>query len=410
VPDEIQEKASEGKKMKYRLIFFCFIFLFTVIGGIMLPAQGIASEPVVIGISQWKEFPYADMMKNSFEMALEEINKGGGIKGRPLKLMYADDQGQRGAGEKTLREFRKNGTVMAVGGYSSNNTIYTARAADKADIPFLICTAADDRITQRKWENVFRLNPPASDYTKGLEDFFLSKVKPRSLAIIYENSPYGTGSALRMMWFCREQGIEIRKIIPYHKERMVSSYLEKLVEPLKANPPDVIYMVSYLRDGVELVKKIRNLKINTLLCGGAGGFTHQKFLAAAGEAGENLLTATLWFHELKYPGTKEYYEQYVKTHSAVPDYHGAEAYSALLVAADALGRAKSHSPGDIRAALRDTDMNTPFGPVKFASYKKFSRQNRLPTAVLQIINGKFESIWPGEMATSAFVAPSGWRR
>ena len=146
-----------------------------------------------------------------------------------------------------------------------------------------------------------------------------------------------------------------------------------------------------------------------MLCGGAGGFTHQKFINKAGEFANNLLTATLWTHQLRYPGTKEYYNQYIKKYSIPPDYHGAEAYSALLVVADALKRAESFSPESIRAALDKTDTITPFGPVKFKSYGKFERQNSLPTQVLQIVNGKFECVWPEDLATAKFLPPPAWR-
>jgi branched-chain amino acid transport system substrate-binding protein len=84
------------------------------------------------------------------------------------------------------------------------------RIADKLDRPLLVCTAADDRITQRKWKNVYRLNPPAKEYTRGLEDFFLNKIKPKSMAIVYENSPYGTSGAINMMWFCRVRKQSLR--------------------------------------------------------------------------------------------------------------------------------------------------------------------------------------------------------
>jgi branched-chain amino acid transport system substrate-binding protein len=49
---------------------------------------------------------------------------------------------------------------------------------------------------------------------------------------------------------------------------------------------------------------------------------------------------------------------------------------------------------------------TPFGPVKFISYENFERQNSLPTQVLQIIDGKFECVWPQELATANFSTPS----
>jgi branched-chain amino acid transport system substrate-binding protein len=169
-------------------------------------------------------------------------------------------------------------------------------------------------------------------------------------------------------------------------------------------------MVSYLNDAALLTKTIKESKINSLLVGGAGGFTSEKFINKAGDDANNLLTATLWTPQLGYPGTKEYYNQYIKTYSISPDYHGAEAYSALLAAADALKRAESFSPESIRSALDSTDMVTPFGPVNYKSYKKYERQNSLPTQVLQIIDGKFECVWPEMLATTRFIPPVDWRR
>ena len=396
-------------KPRFKLLF-CLVSVSVISANLALPATVSATEPLVVGVPHSEAYTYANMMKNSFEMALETINKEGGIKGRPLNLVYANDQGRRKSGEQAIQDLvEKNGACLLVGAYQSSNTIFMARMADKLDRPLLVCTAADDRITQRKWKNVYRLNPPAKGYTNGLEDFFLNKIKPKSMAIVYENSPYGTSGAMRMMWFCRENDIEITAIMPYHKERAKEEsigavYFQRVIAPLKENPPDVIYMVSYLKDGALLVKNIRDAKINSLLCGGAGGFTSQKFITTASDSANHLLTATLWTPQLQYPGTKEYYDQYAKKYGTPPDYHGAEAYSALLVAADVLKRAESYRPASIRAALDKTDMMTPFGPVKFTSYEKFERQNSLPTQVLQIINGKFECVWPQKLATANFIA------
>lgn len=392
---------------------FCFLVIFLFLLPFSALKSSYASEPVIIGVVHSEKFPFASMMRNSFEMAQEAINKEGrGTKGRPLKLVYADDQGDRRVGENVIKKLiKETNATMLVGGYSSTNTVYMAGMAEKLDRPFLICTAADDRITQRGWKNIFRLNPPASGYTAGLEDLFLKKISPKSIAIVYENSPYGTSAALRMMWFCREQGIDIRRIIPYHKERLQPEYYNRILAPMEVigEPPDVIYMVSYLKDAVAIVKEIRKLKIKSLLCGGAGGFTHPNFIVKSGDDANFVLAATLWHQEIKNLGTKAYYDEYVRKYAVKPDYHGAEAYSALLVVTDALKRAKTLSPQDIRVALDKTDMITPFGPVKFSSYNKFERQNSLPTQVLQIINGKFECIWPIDLATAEFVSPSNWR-
>ena len=51
---------------------------------------------------------------------------------------------------------------------------------------------------------------------------------------------------------------------------------------------------------------------------------------------------------------------------------------------------------------------TVFGPVKFVSYEKMSNQNKLPTYLVQWIDGKLELVWPREVASKPFVYPIEW--
>ncbi len=379
----------------------------SALSGLILSLAANATEPVVVGILHREDFAYAKMMRNAFEMALMEINLAGGIKGQSLQLRYSDDQGDPEVGEqavKTLVEEKK--VAMIVGGYSSSNTLQMAYAANRMDKPFLVATAADDRITQHNLKNIYRLNPPASEYTKGLEEFLLDQVKPKSMSIVYENSPYGTGGARRMMGFCRANDIEIKGIHPYFKKGATPEYIQKIISPIQQDQPDAIFMVSYLEDAAMLVTKAREMKINSLLCGGAGGFTHASFSRITGSASENMVTATLWSPAAKFPMAQHFYEKYVKRYSIQPDYHAAEAYSALLVCADALSRSSSMTSDDIRAALDETKMETPFGSIEFKNYGPFKRQNTSATQVFQIKNGNFETIWPPVLATSTYTAPT----
>ena len=152
--------------------------------GIIPTASAETAEPVQVGIplpltGDLKAFGI--MMQNSFELAAEKINRDGGINGRSLKLVYADDKGENTAAKQAVDVLSTSGVVMLVGGYASDPTFVMAKRADKRDLPFLICTASADKITQVGLRNVYRLNPPISEYTKGLEDFFVKDLKPRSM-------------------------------------------------------------------------------------------------------------------------------------------------------------------------------------------------------------------------------------
>jgi branched-chain amino acid transport system substrate-binding protein len=366
-----------------------------------------AEAPVVVGVLHREDFAYAKMMRTAFEMALEEINAVKGVSDRTVKLAFADDRGDPKTGEQAVRELvLEKKAVMLVGGYSSSNTLKMAFAANRLNIPFLVCTAADDRITQHKLKNIYRLNPPVSEYTKGLEKFLQERIKPASMSIVYENSPFGTGSAMRMMWFCRENDIAIKAIQPYFKEGATSDDMQRILTPIRNDPPDVLFMSSYLKDAILLVNKISELGIKSLLCGGAGGFTHDDFPGKTATASQYLLTATLWSPPGSAAQANDFSQRFNKRHGKKPDYHAVEAYSALLVAATAIRKSPSLSPADIRSTIESTRMETPFGEVAFTDYSSFQRQNVSNTPVLQVINGKFETVWPPHLKTADFIEPS----
>jgi len=147
-----------------------------------------------------------------------------------------------------------------------------------------------------------------------------------------------------------------------------------------------------------------------LFVGGAAGFTLPEFAKNAGKAADMVFSATLWYQTLPYAGATEYYDEYVKRYNKPTEYHGAEAYAACQVIADTLKRTKSFSRQDVKAALAETDMETVFGPVKFTSYDKKINQNKLPTYLVQWIDGNLELVWPKEVASKPYVYPIEWEK
>ena len=180
------------------------------------------------------------------------------------------------------------------------------------------------------------------------------------MAIVNENSMFGTSGAIRMIEFCREKAIEIRKEIDYNQTMAtVPGYFRSLLAPLTEEPPDVIYMIAYLTDAIALVKQIRELNIKSLLCGAAGGFTLEEFIIRTGGAANYLMTASLWSEHVRYPGAADYYAQYTDAYYRSPDYHGAEAYSALACRCRSVEAAKILQPaGHSRCAKQNIHVDT----------------------------------------------------
>ena len=376
----------------------------------MLPSQAAAADTIKVGIVlplTGAQAKFGEIEKQSFDMALEEINGGGGVKGMKLEFIMEDDTGRPDVGRSVVEKLiNKDKVVMLGGGYSSSVVYGVAGVAQQNRVPFLINTGAADKITEQGWDYVFRLNPPVSEYASGVETFLTEVVKPKDVVILHENSLFGTKGAKSFKKSCEKLGIKVLMTEGY--EHGGIDFKPVLVKIKQLNP-DLIYMISYIMDASLLMRQARELKLTPkLFVGGAAGFTLPEFDQNAGKAANFVVSATLWHQVLPLPGAMEYFNRFKARYNKDTEYHGAEAYAAAYVIKDVLQRAKSFSPEDIKQALSETKLMTVFGPVKFISYDKKTNQNKLTTYVVQWQHGKLQLIWPENLANAKYVYPVDW--
>jgi branched-chain amino acid transport system substrate-binding protein len=300
----------------------------------------------------------------------------------------------------------KDKVVMVGGGYSSSVTYAVAGVCQQNKIPFLVNTGAADNITSSGWDYIFRLNPPASEYAGAIESMLTEVIKPKTVAILHENTLFGTSAAKSFDETCKKLGYKV--LLKEGYEAGGIDFKPILVKVRQLNP-DILYMVSYIMDASLLMKQAKELKLTPkMFIGGAAGFTLPEFAKNAGVASDKVISSTLWHQTIRYPDAMPYFNKYVGKFKQDTEYHGAEAYAAAYVITDVLNRAKSYSSADIKEALATTNMMTVFGPVKFISYGKMKNQNKLSTYVVQWIDGKLELVWPANLATKKLVYPIDW--
>ncbi|MEW5912443.1 MAG: ABC transporter substrate-binding protein [Thermodesulfobacteriota bacterium] len=371
--------------------------------GSVAQAAGTIKVGVVLPLTG-KQAKFGEIEKNSFLLALDEINKKGGVNGKKIELLIEDDTSKPDVGRSAIEKLVSQNKVIVVGGgYSSSVTFAMAAVAQQHKVPFVVNTGAADKITEQGWNYVFRLNPPVSEYSEGLNSFLKEVAKPKTVAILYENSLFGQSGSKKFAQQAQAMGMKVLMKEGYEAGAVD---FKPLLIKAKAAKPDLVYMISYVMDASLLMRQSKELNFNPkLFVGGAAGFTLPEFVKNAGPAAQYVYSATLWVPEVPYPGAKAYYDNYVKKFGGPTEYHGAEAYACLYVIADALKRAKSLTPDGVREALLKTDMKTAFGPVKFISYGKKKLQNKLPTYLVQWINGKLETVWPKNVATKKYIYP-----
>lgn len=373
-------------------------------------SSSMAADSVKVGIVLPLTGPQAkfgEVEKLSFDLALEEINAAGGINGKKLELLIEDDTGRPDVGRSVVEKLiTKDKVVMVGGGYSSSVTYAVAGVCQQNKMPFLVNTGSADKITTSGWDWIYRINPPVSHYADAVESLLVEKIKPKTVAILHENSLFGTKGAETFAKTCKKLGIKV--VLKQGYEHGGIDYKPVLTQIKRLNP-DIVYMVSYIMDASLLMKQSREMKLTPkMFIGGAAGFTLPEFVENAGKASDKVISATLWHQVLPFPGAMDYYNKFVKKFNRPTEYHGAEAYAAAYVIADVLKRAKSFSNTDIKKALSETDMMTVFGPVKFVDWGKMKNQNKAATYVVQWIDGKLEMVWPEAASTKKFDYPVDW--
>lgn len=359
--------------------------------------------PVHVGIVTSISGPQARFGQahlQGYDLALQEINTTGGILGRPLKLLFEDDGSEPSAAAAAVEKLALQEEVpLVIGAYSSSATLLAAGMAERYQIPLVIPTAAADEITRQGYRWVFRVNAPSSVYTKTLFDFMDSLDHPDRLAIVFENTAFGTSVAEAARREARTRGITV---VAYQAYRTGSSDFSELLLAVKSAQPQAVLFVSYLEDAVALMQESRRVALNPRLFVAAGaGFSLPDFPRLAGPAAEYTFSVTQWTPDVHWPGAAAFAQQFEARYGHQPQYHSAEAYVALRVAADALRRAGSLERPKVRDALQNTDLMTILGPVRFDAHG----QNYPPMLVTQVIDGRFVTVYPPEVAARSPIYP-----
>ena len=361
--------------------------------GVLLPLTGKLSN-------------YGEIEHKSFLMAVEEINASAESGDQQIDLIVEDTQGVSDAGRAAIEKLIHQGKVIAIaGGISSSVTWNTSKIAQQNKVPFLVNTGAADKITEQGWEYIFRLNPPVGEYPVSFDTFMREVATDvKTVAILHMDSLSGLALARKFSKQVENLGL---KILNKQRFEINSTDFKPLLKQVKAKNPDLVYLVAHSIDAALLMRQAREINLNPkFFWGHSIGFVQHEFQLNAGDAAEYIWSAGRWTPAAPYPGAREYFDKFAQKYGISPDYHGAQAYSAMYVIADALRRADELTPEGVRNALAKTDMITVFGPVKFVSYNKKVQQNRLPTLLVQWINGKLEIVWPKDIATRKYVFPT----
>ena len=396
-------------------------------------AQAEAAENVKIGVI----YPLTGNAASAGQSAKDAVNLGveivntahpelkalplGATAGLPnlggakIELDEADHQGNPQVGQQqTLRLITQDHVVAMLGSYHSSVSLVATAAAERQGIPYLVADSVALNITGRGFKWTFRTTPIASDFAKAyagfLSDLRKSGRKIDKIAVVNENTDYGTSVAGSILEAAKDANITVAAQIPYNAN---SSDVSAQVIQLKTAQPDVVIFISYTADTILYFRTMKNLDyLPPIIIGDDAGFSDPTFVPNVGDLAQGAINRSAF--DIGKPGSNSYIvnQLFKAKYGRDLDDTSARWMQGFFVLADAINRAGSSEPDKIQAALQATDLKADqlmigYNGVKFDS----TGQNTLASTFLIQLQGKqYVSVWPSSLATGKLELPmKGWR-
>ena len=227
--------------------------------------------------------------------------------GAKIELDEADHQGNPQVGQQqTLRLITQDHVVAMLGSYHSSVSLVATAVAERQGIPYLVADSVAENITGRGFKWTFRTTPIAPDFGKAyalfLTDLKKSGNKIDAIAIVNENTDYGTSVAASIVSAAKAANIAVAAQIPYNAN---SSDVSAQVIQLKTLQPDVVIFVSYSADTILYFKTMKNLDyLPPIIVGDDAGFSDPAFIPNVGDLAQGAINRSAF--DIGKPGSNSY--------------------------------------------------------------------------------------------------------
>ncbi len=259
-----------------------------VVGGTYLYStrtQQASGEPVTIGFTGPLSGDLANLGMNAraaVEIAVDEVNAAGGIKGQPLKVIYEDDQCNAANGSKAgSKLINSDGVQVILGGACSPSTLAIGPLANQAKVAELAYCSTAPTVTGAG-DYVFRDVP--SDLFQGdfAAKYAYTTLGKRKAAIVYINHDWGVGLRKAFGDAFKKLGGEVVLEEGYAP---ASKDLRSQMTKVKASGADLLYFPGFTDGSIAGLKQAKELGLNISILG-ADAWDDGKLWSELGAAGE----------------------------------------------------------------------------------------------------------------------------
>jgi branched-chain amino acid transport system substrate-binding protein len=338
-----------------------------------------------------------------------------GLGGAKVEVVFADNQGSPATGQnQALRLITEEKVVALTGAYQSGITLTASAISEKYGIPFLNGESVAANLTERGFKWFFRTTPVASDFAKIYYDFLkdmkAAGAKTDTVALVHDNTEYGTSVATVITSVFKENGQNAPIDVAYAPN---ATDVQAQVLQLKEKKPDVVIMISYTSDAILFAKTMQSLDYKpAMLIADDAGYSDPSFIKAVGKISQGAFNRSSWSVGPTGSPTALIADMYKKKSGDEMDDTAARQMQGFFVLCDAIDRAGSTDPAKIQAALKATDLKPDQLIMGYKGVKFDDKgQNILAAGVMiQLQDGEnYTTVWPKANAQKAPVLPyKGW--
>ncbi len=141
------------------------------------------------------------------ELAVEDLNQHGGVLGRPVRLVTADDDCGVEQAEEAAHQLVEAGVRFVVGHLCSHSSLVAAAVYEATGVPMMSTTSSHPRLTEEGRGNVFRLIGRDDVQGRMAGDFLAERWRRGRIAILHDGSTYGAGLAEQVRQQLHEDGV-----------------------------------------------------------------------------------------------------------------------------------------------------------------------------------------------------------
>ena len=267
-----------------------------------------------------------------------------GLGGAKVEAIFADNQGSPAVGQnQALRLITEEKVVALNGAYQSGITLTTSAISEKYGIPFVNGESVAASLTERGFKWFFRVTPVASDFAKiyldFLKDMKAAGQKVDSIALVHENTEYGTSVAGVITSTFKDNGLSIAQDIAYSAN---TTDVQSQVLQLKDKKPDVVIMISYTSDAILYAKTMQALDYKPpMMIADNAGFSDPSLIKTVGKLVQGIFNRSSF--SIGPPGSPTFLinEMYKKRSGDDLDDTAARQMQGFFVLCDAIDRAGS---------------------------------------------------------------------